>query len=292
MGQWKNRQKIENNMVEPSITVVIPLYNKAATIRSTIQTVLAQNYDNYEIIVVDDGSTDGGGEIVASAANHRLQYYRIGNSGPSAARNFGIGKARNDWILFLDADDFLLPGSLTLFGTAVSNYPEADVFVANYFVEKGGERQLFSSRYASGKIQDCFKEWFLKRLEPCAGTVMFRKKVFQKYQYKQNLRRYEDVDLMFRVFNDCKVVRLKQPTMVYRQDFSAASKATTQSFENDYLGHLESPKGSFWRRASMYQMLLEAEYTYGDRASVYSKERSNLINRLIYSIATRIRRVV
>ena len=93
------------------ITVIIPLYNAARFIEETLQSVQAQTYTDWECIVVDDGSTDNGAEIVQrmAQADTRIHYVYQSNAGPSAARNHGLRLAKGDYIQFLDADDWFPP---------------------------------------------------------------------------------------------------------------------------------------------------------------------------------------
>ena len=93
-------------------SVVIPSYNRATYIQKTIQSVLDQTYSNFEIIIVDDGSTDNTEEIVNAIKDKRLTYYKIKNSERGFARNFGIEKSQGDYITFLDSDDIYYPGYL------------------------------------------------------------------------------------------------------------------------------------------------------------------------------------
>jgi glycosyltransferase involved in cell wall biosynthesis len=91
--------------VNPKVSVVIPTYNRAEKVRKAVESVLAQSFTNREVIVVDDGSSDGTGKSLREAFGDRIRYYFQPNQGVSVARNKGIEEARGDWIAFLDSDD-------------------------------------------------------------------------------------------------------------------------------------------------------------------------------------------
>src|SRR6185312_7639068 len=92
------------------VSVVLPLYNKAPFITRALDSIAAQTYRNFEAIIVDDGSTDGSGDIAASYPDPRFRVIRQTNAGPGAARNRGVDEAKGEVLAFLDADDEWLPG--------------------------------------------------------------------------------------------------------------------------------------------------------------------------------------
>lgn len=114
------------------ISVVIPLYNKEAHIAKTLDSVLNQTYQNFEIIVVDDGSTDNSSLIAKSFADSRIRIISQPNGGVSAARNRGTSEAIGEYIAFLDADDLWLPSYLETQIKLLAKYPNCDVFATNY----------------------------------------------------------------------------------------------------------------------------------------------------------------
>jgi glycosyltransferase involved in cell wall biosynthesis len=91
--------------MNPKVSVVIPTYNRAAKVPNAIESALAQTVSDLEVIVVDDGSSDGTGESLQELFGDRIRYYAQGNQGASVARNRGIAEARGEWIAFLDSDD-------------------------------------------------------------------------------------------------------------------------------------------------------------------------------------------
>lgn len=123
------------------ISVVIPLYNKAASILSTLECVRSQYFADWEVVVVDDGSTDGSGDIVNAINDSRIRVMNQQNSGVSAARNRGIHEAKGEFIAFLDADDEWNKDYLATQFELTLKYPECDVFAMNYeFQDTNGKK--------------------------------------------------------------------------------------------------------------------------------------------------------
>lgn len=122
----------------PLISVVVPLYNKAPYVARALASILAQRA-SMEIIVVDDGSTDGGAERIAALKDPRITLLRQANAGPGAARNRGLAHASGELIAFLDADDEWLPGYLETAELALARHPDAATYTAAY-LESPAER--------------------------------------------------------------------------------------------------------------------------------------------------------
>ncbi|NHM29994.1 glycosyltransferase family 2 protein [Neobacillus terrae] len=100
-------------ILNPDISIIIPVYNGAGTIKQAIASCLAQTYENFEIIIVDNASTDNTKEIVSSFNSEKVKYFYTDQKGRSNARNIGLQKAKGEWIQFLDADDLLDENKLT-----------------------------------------------------------------------------------------------------------------------------------------------------------------------------------
>ena len=124
----------------PLVSVVMPLYNKEADVGRAIESVLNQTVPDFELIVVNDGSTDQGPEVVRSISDARIRVFDQENAGVSAARNRGIHESRSDLIAFLDADDEWKPDFLETILHLKEKYPSCSVFATNYvFREVNGK---------------------------------------------------------------------------------------------------------------------------------------------------------
>jgi peptidoglycan/xylan/chitin deacetylase (PgdA/CDA1 family)/SAM-dependent methyltransferase len=145
-------------MTEPRVSIIIPAYQAETTLPETLQSLLTQTFAAWEAIVVDDGSRDRTSEVAASfaARDERVRIVRQTNGGESAARNAGASLASNDWLVFLDADDWLLPAYLERMTAAISADPDVDV------VHCGWLRVARDGQHSPGQFappeQDLFPE--------------------------------------------------------------------------------------------------------------------------------------
>jgi hypothetical protein len=198
------------NLIPMRLSVVIPLYNKAKYVMRTLQSVSDQTFPDFEAIVVDDGSTDGGDELVANYSDRRVRLVRQANAGPGAARNRGIAEARGEWIAFLDADDTwmaeYLESSLRL--VAAAGLDIAAV-TSGHFVQPGGasSEAMWRRRGLREGIQQVKPETSGQKLAHMAAymtmsSTVVKREIFQRWGgfYCQNGCRYaEDATLLLKI---------------------------------------------------------------------------------------------
>src|SRR5690606_18820867 len=113
-------------------SIVIPLYNKEQSVTNTLQSVLNQTFTEFEVVIVNDGSTDNSVEKVEAFNDPRIRLIHQANAGVSAARNKGIKEANYEWIAFLDADDLWMEDHLQVLNQMIQEYPEYKVFCTSY----------------------------------------------------------------------------------------------------------------------------------------------------------------
>jgi glycosyltransferase involved in cell wall biosynthesis len=167
---------------EPLVTVVMPAYNAEAWIGEAVDSVLAQTMPDWELIVVDDGSTDGTAGAVRQYADRRIRLVSQPNRGPSAARNRGIALARGRYVSLLDADDWYDPRHLELTTAFLGEHAECGLVAANFcFVNARGERTVgckpgeVLGRPGRGVIPDYFRLAMRNRNVPVTCGTAFRR---------------------------------------------------------------------------------------------------------------------
>jgi len=191
----------------PLVSVIIPTYNSGRFIAEAIQSVLEQSYQNHQIIVVDDGSTDTTREVLKKFRHHIKYVYQM-NLGPSAARNAGIKIAKGDYICFLDADDLWTANKLEAQMAFMTSHPEIGLFFSD-FEEFNGEKtlrksflktkSLYSEIISKIPIENAFNKLLLVNFIP-TSTVMVRKHCFLKVGlFDESLRSVEDRDMWLRI---------------------------------------------------------------------------------------------
>ncbi len=205
----------------PRVSVVIPTYNRAALLKQAIDSVLAQTYTDYEIIIVDDGSTDEMADLVDRyvAGPGRVRYYYQNNRGRSAARNAGIRLAVGEFIAFLDSDDLFLPRKLEMQVAALSNQPEYGMAFSNAISidERGNvlsSGPLFRAQL-SGMIYP--ELLFIRGTMIMTPTVMIRARILNQVgSFDENLSMCEDLDLWRRIARMCPVLQIQSPLSAVR----------------------------------------------------------------------------
>lgn len=270
-------------MTMPKISVIIPLYNKEAIIERSLQSVLSQNYDDFDVIIVNDGSTDHSMDIVRRIKDPRIVLIEQENGGPSKARNTGIKNAKGEWIVFLDADDELLPGALKRFGRLIREHTDANFFACPYYCFNGHETLV---KYPSkeGRLENPYKAHFLNTYFNRTGSFTCKKKLAEVHSFNEGLRRYEDLEAWFRMYKDSIIYLHSEPSMVVNTSFVAASHSR-KNIDEDFVGHLSFKGKSFWERMCLFKLYLgERAYYEGQIDKKYPtlKYRYDLL--LLYKI--------
>jgi len=193
----------------PLVSVIIPTYNRAWTLKKAIDSVLKQDYKNYELLVVDDGSTDQTEKLLKKYAGS-VKFIQQSNEGVSAARNRGIKTSAGDLIAFLDSDDYWYPQKLSAQVDFFNKNPDALICQTEEIWIRNGKRVNPKKKHLkrSGMI-------FTPSLELCLispSAVMLKKKLFDDVEaFDESLPACEDYDLWLRVTCRYPVYLIKTP---------------------------------------------------------------------------------
>jgi len=223
-------------------SVIIPLYNKAAYVEKAIQSVLSQTFREFELIVVDDGSTDNSMSVVERIFKSPLGDLGVNppsggwggftqsNQGVSTARNNGVKVAKYNYIAFLDADDWWEPTYLEEMKGLIEKFPEAGIYGCGYYIIKNGKKRIapigVEPDFSKGMINYCRVYAKTLCMPLWTGATIIRKTIFESEQgFKSGLKLGEDFDLWVRVALKYPVAFLNKPQANYNQDVELSGRA-------------------------------------------------------------------
>lgn len=207
------------------VSVLIPFYNRASYLRDAIDSVLKQSFTDFEILALDDGSTDDSAEIVNQYKDSRIQLLRSDkNLGIPATRNRGIAAAKGEYLAFLDSDDLALPERLAHQVAFLDKNPDhAAVGSWIEWIDKSGKKTGKVKRKPTSPEQINAERLFRSGLEN--STAMARTKIMQAYPHREDMILGSDYDLWARVAADHKIAALPE-ILVYRREHETRATQT------------------------------------------------------------------
>ena len=220
-------------------SVIIPLYNKAPYVAKAIRSVLSQTCQDFELIVVDDGSKDGSAAIAEELLRQcdacRCRLIRQSNAGVSTARNNGVTASKGEYLCFLDADDWWETTFLEEMQRLITAFPGAGIYGASYYIVKNGRNRVAPIGVPRGFEQGCIdycKVYAETLCMPLTSiSICMPKTVFDEENgFKPTLKLGEDFDLWIRVALKHKVVFLNKPLAYYNQDVEVENRAIGRKF--------------------------------------------------------------
>lgn len=271
------------------ISILMPVYNGAQYIRQSINSILKQSFRDLELIIIDDGSTDGTDKIINEFTDKRIHCYRIEHSGTSAALNFGVSKCRQAWIARIDADDINTPLRLEKQAAYLEENPDTDILSSwsAYFTEP--DKIIFVLREPE-EHEDIVDALGLHN--PVNQSAMIcRKSILEKNRFNESLANNEDFELMFRLKDKCRFHIMPEVLVYTRWHKDSRTFATDNSNIYDML-YLDAfrkmqdskSKGVHFLWASRIAWI---NYFYGDRRDSRSFFRNSFsLKNLVAYITT------
>lgn len=211
------------------VSVVIPLYQKAPYIERCLDSVARQTFTDYEVIVVDDGSTDGGGELARKRKDSRLRVIRQENAGAGAARNSGVAVARSEWTAMLDADDEWRPTFLEATLREAQRQPDL-VAVFTNTLDSRRQRPILQMQ-GFGPVSDYF-EFVIANcgVGMTPSTTLARRWALQACGgFREGVRPGEDLDAFVRLAWEGPVAYVPEPLAIYHAGLPGSSMRQARS---------------------------------------------------------------
>lgn len=179
----------------PFFSIIIPTYNRAELIPRTIKSVLEQTFQDWELLIIDDGSSDNTKQVVQEFSDPRIRYIYQDNAERSAARNNGIHEAKGEWICFLDSDDTYLPNHLNVLHDRVAKEEEPALIATG--IKRNSELGEQDRTLPDPKADNVLKEIWTKFLIPTQVCIHYS--ILQQDKFDERFRIWEDTHLFLRI---------------------------------------------------------------------------------------------
>jgi glycosyltransferase involved in cell wall biosynthesis len=219
----------------PFFSIVIPLYNKEPFIEKTIQSVLNQTIQDFEIIIINDGSTDASQAKVDDIKDDRIVIYATKNKGVSHARNYGIHKAKGKYIAFLDADDHWSQAYLESMKSLIQKYLNESVFASALKIKTNKSTYNASYKDIKRNSQDFVVDYFEASqnhsILHCSSSVFNKNALEEIGAFDETLKTNEDTDFWIRTGFKFKVVFLNEPLVIHQVVDNSLSKTNRTDFK-------------------------------------------------------------
>lgn len=239
------------------ISIIIPLYNKQDYIRATLDSIFSQSFQDFEVVVVNDGSTDKSLSVVNSYRDKRLRVFDKENGGVSRARNFGYKQSKGDWVMFLDADDTVTPNCLSVLYQLMVDFPSSTLVCANYDIILDKHNVIKGCKLQNrGLLLKPFKELWDKKWNLRLGAYAMQRHVFDAVGgFCTFMKKGEDVYFNNEVIHNSTIAFSSDVVMSYNREGSFFSNVSTPLSEGDiYYQRLED--------GEKYEKLVKAEIVW------------------------------
>lgn len=220
LSHMKDSSVVSSRKASPLFSVLIPVYNRADTVQPALKSVKAQTYDNFECLVIDDGSADGDdlAATVASLEDSRFVYMRQENKGAGSARNHGIDVARGSYIALLDSDDSFLPEKLAKIARIVDR-SDGNIFIYSQMIVDRGIGKVWIRPQQGVRPGERVDEYLLcRRGWILTSTIVVPTATARTVRFDENLPSSQDADFAIRVANTGASFRFVQEPLVVIDD--------------------------------------------------------------------------
>jgi|WetSurMetagenome_2_1015567.scaffolds.fasta_scaffold00106_20 glycosyltransferase involved in cell wall biosynthesis len=248
--------------MSPTVSINLCCYNSEKYLEQTFQSIFAQTYEDWELVVINDGSSDSTEKIIQRhiAEGRPIVHHYQGNAGLGYSRNKAIGLSHGKYIALIDHDDLWLPAKLEKQVKLIEEHPEADILYGNFYkIIMPDENRLIlghKKRQPEGNVFESFLYHYPLNLQ----TVLFRRSALDRLDhfFDEKLKLAEDIDFFMRLLYESKIVYMHEPLAVYRKHNDMSSIKYIDKYPQemkyaaDKLFNLNSDIGSKYKKAFHY----------------------------------------
>lgn len=271
--------------MSPFFSVIIPLYNKEDYIAETLKSVLNQNFTDFEIIIIDDGSTDESIKVISQFNDPRINIIQQSNKGVSFARNLGIEHAKADYIALLDADDLWYENHLFQLKKQIELFPDAGLYCNNYKIfhkENVSRNAKFNFNYSEQCliVEDFFKASIINSIAWTSAVGFSKEKFINIGEFNTDLKTAQDLDLWIRFALQFKVSFNPSITMTYKFFVdNSLSKNEYNAIRYDFISNyakeeLQNPSLKLYLDLNRYALAIRSKIN--DEIGLYKKLKKEI----------------
>jgi len=261
----------------PRVSVIIPTYNRCRLVKEAVRSVLRQTLCDFEVIVVDDGSTDDTGRVIRAVSDDRVKYIYKDNAGPASARNVGMAHSKAEYLGFLESDDLWPEDFLATMVSRLEDNPEYGGAYCPFKDTYPGANEVVAfgkDRYMSGWLT---RDFFERTPFIIPSATLFRRSAWQGVWWDEALRSCDDIDAFLRICTQTKVLCVPDVCIIRRVTSDSLTSGNTVSispiatliferFYFDLAGHKYVPARLARRRFSrMYRGMARQHHRAGNR---------------------------
>lgn len=257
--------------MNPKISVIVPVYNAEKTLHKCIDSILGQSYKDWELLLIDDGSTDASATICDEYAqlDNRIRVFHKQNGGVSSARNIGLDNAEGEWITFVDSDDYIVDAVLE----NILSFHE-DIILFSFLIEsKNGkiEENILKNQFCTKEnISVYLSENIIELIFRVPWSKFFKKKIISELRFDESIPIGEDTIFVLNYLSACKTMRIcagkfyvwRNDLLLYKEKYGLTIEKSTYILFNIYNAykHLDIKSPSFMKMIyTFYRYLCEDE---------------------------------
>jgi glycosyltransferase involved in cell wall biosynthesis len=252
------------------VSIIIPCYNASSYIKETINSVLTQTFQNFEILVINDGSTDDSSHIIKTIKDDRIHLIEQENHEVSFTRNKGIALAKGEYVVFLDADDLLHPSFLEKRVFSLSKSTAIACASSVVLVDKNGEKIEENKNYFAANKSSQILE-FKNEIITCPSSYLFKTESLKKHKIKfnKNLQSSADKFFLLEVLKHGEIELINESPMYYRILNDSMSHKITKTLLKDQISFYNEIKSFFKKSSNSVTKSYYARLSFTIAASAY-----------------------